>query len=279
MKSVAGRGVVGLALLLSVAGCKPSPAVESGRVIGRGSKEPEAAPVVVHQDSTETPITAFDPATLGTVRGIVHFNGKAPAPVKIDTTMDPACHMGGNTAQVFSEQYVVKDGGLANVFVYVKSGPHAAMSMGTASLQPVVLDQKGCQYVPHVIGVVRGGYVQFRNSDVTMHNIHTMPTTVGNETIDVSQGPKGQPQIKQMKAAELMLPVRCNNHPWMNAFINVAPTMFFAVSDATGQFEIKGLPAGDYTLGAVHEKLGEQEIHVVVTAKGVTTGNYAFSMK
>jgi plastocyanin len=142
---------------------------------------------------------------------------------------------------------------------------------------PVTLDQKGCQYIPHVIGVVQGGSVAFLNSDVTMHNIHTKPTVVGNQTIDISQGPRGTPVTKQFMKPELMMPVRCNNHPWMNAFINVAPTPFFAVSDAQGHFTITGLPAGNYVLGAVHEKLGEKDIPVTVPATGEAKANFTFA--
>jgi hypothetical protein len=124
---------------------------------------------------------------------------------------------------------------------------------------------------------MQGGSVEFRNSDLTMHNIHTMPTVVGNESIDVSEGPKGQPVTKQFAKPELMIPVRCNNHPWMNAFINVSQTPFFAVTDASGKFSITGLPAGEYTLGAVHEKLGEKDIQVTVPAKGTATADFSFA--
>ena len=115
--------------------------------------------------------------------------------------MDPACGLAGGT--VYSEQYVVNAGKLANVFVYVKvraAGGDVRRRGG--AMKPVVLDQKGCQYVPHVIGVMQGGYVEFRNSDPTMHNIHTMPTVVGNETVDVSQGPRGTPVTKQFAKPE-----------------------------------------------------------------------------
>jgi hypothetical protein len=121
--------------------------------------------------------------------------------------------------------------------------------------------------------------VEFRNSDGTMHNIHTMPTIVGNEPIDVSQGPKGAPVTKQFMKPEIMMPVRCNNHPWMNAFINVSPTPFFAVTDANGHFAISGLPAGTYTLTAVHEKMGEQDITVTVQPQGTAKADFSFSSK
>ena len=187
--------------------------------------------------------------------------------------------MGAASGPVYTEQYVVDNGHLANVFVYVKSGPPAAMQSGIVAA-PVQLDQKGCQYIPHVVGVVQGGSVQFLNSDVTMHNIHTMPTAAGNQpnpSIDISQGPRGAPITRQFMKPELMMPVRCNNHPWMNAFINVAPTPFFAVSDAQGRFTISGLPAGDYVLGAVHEKLGEKDITLTVPATGTAKAAFTFA--
>ena len=145
-------------------------------------------------------------------------------------------------------------------------------------MPPTVLDQRNCQYVPHVIGVFAGGLVEFRNSDSTMHNIHTMPTVIGNETVDISQGPKGSPVTKKFTNAELMMPVRCNNHPWMNAFINVSPTPWFAVTDQNGHFDLKGLPAGDYTLGVVQEKLGEKTIQIKVTPNGTAKADLSYSL-
>ena len=170
------------------------------------------------------------------------------------------------------------NGKLANVYVYVKSGPAAVMDLEPSGT-PVVLDQVGCQYRPHVVAVQAGGSVEFRNSDNTMHNIHTMPTVVGNEVIDVSQGPKGAPQVRMFPQVEAMLPVRCNNHPWMNAFINVAPTPFFAVTGADGSFTLTGLPAGVYTIGAVHEKMGEQTTQVTVAANQLAKANFDFAQR
>ena len=219
----------------------------------------------------------LDPATLGDVSGTIHLTGKPPVPVKIDTSMDPACAMSGG-GDFNSEQYVVKDGKLANVYLYVKSGP--AMVAGRVSRgASAVLDQRGCRYTPHVIAIMQGDAVSFQNSDPTMHNIHTMPTIVGNEAIDISQGPKGAPVVRTFKDAEVMMPVRCNNHPWMNAFINISPTPFFAVSNADGYFDLKGLPAGEYVLGAVHEKLGEQTLKITVAAKSAAKADFTFAMK
>jgi plastocyanin len=255
-------------VLSAVVGCKSSDtgrqtqATDNGTTVKGHVAPPTSAPL--------------DPATLGTVSGIIHLSGKAPAPVKIDMSMDPVCSITGGDN--FAEQYVVRDGKLANVYIYIKSGPPAAMSATAPIPAPVVMDQVGCKYIPHVIAAMRGGSVEFRNSDGTMHNIHTMPAA-GNQTIDISQGPKGTPQIKQLNQPETMIPVRCTNHPWMNAFINVSATPFFAVTDADGHFSIGGLPAGTYTLGAVHEKMGERTITVTVEPKATAKADFSFNEK
>ena len=260
MMAVFGGALVGLT------GCKPNEAVKQTQVIGDGAAaKPTSAPL--------------DPATLGMVSGTVRFAGKAPQRVKIDMSQDPVCSMMGGDN--FAEQYVVKDGKLANVYVYVKSGPAAAMSAPAVTTAPVVLDQVGCKYVPHVIAVMQGGSVEFRNSDSTMHNIHTMPEAAKNASRSMFR--RGQ-RVRSggegvCNQPEVMFEVRCNNHPWMNAFINVAPTTFLAVTDAEGHFGISGLPAGDYVLTAVHEKMGEQDIHVTVKPQETVKADYSFSAK
>jgi plastocyanin len=253
--------VAAVVVALGVTGCKAKPADNAVSTI-----ETHAYPAA---DQAVVP----DTATLGSVDGVVKLTGKAPAPVKIDMSMDPACEM--SAGDNFSEQFTVHNGDLANVFIYVKDGPKAAFQMPASFGPAVVMDQKGCRYTPHVIALRKGSSVEFRNSDITMHNIHTMPVAVGSESIDISQGPKGEPQTKQFNQAETMIPVRCNNHPWMNAFINVSETPFFAVTGEDGTFSLKGLPAGEYTLAAVQEKLGEQTMKV--TVKPLTTSQAKFS--
>jgi hypothetical protein len=101
----------------------------------------------------------------------------------------------------------------------------------------------------------------------------------GNQAVDISQGPNGTPDQRVFAKPELMIPVRCNNHPWMQAFINVTANPFFAVSDESGHFEIKGLPPGTYTIVANHEVLGEQTATVTVAAKQAASQDFAFAAK
>ncbi|PYX89017.1 MAG: hypothetical protein DMG68_06485 [Acidobacteria bacterium] len=211
--------------------------------------------------------TPIDPNTVATVNGTVKYDGTAPKPQKIDMSQDPACK-GTNE----SENVVVSGGDLANVFVYVKDG------LGSRTFDvpkdAVSIDQKGCQYHPHVLGVMAGQNVEIKNDDQTTHNIH--PTPKDNREWNESQPPAAAPIEKSFAREEIMLPVRCNQHPWMKMFINVSKSPFFAVTDKSGKYEIKGLPPGDYTIAFVHEKLGEQTQKVTVGPKDTKTVDQTF---
>ncbi len=225
--------------------------------------------------SSGTPSATYaqiDYNTSGTIFGTVKFAKKAPPRIEIDMAQDPACSL--SSEPNYSEQYMVKDGKLQNVFVYVKDG--LGNKVYPAPSTPVQLDQKGCRYIPHVIGVMVGQPVEFTNSDPTMHNIHTTADTPTNPEIDISQPPKGGTTQKAFAKPELMIPVRCNNHPWMNAFINVSPNPFYAVTDENGNFTIRGLPPGTYTVVADHEVLGQQTTQVTVESKQTATADFTY---
>jgi plastocyanin len=219
-------------------------------------------------------LTAIDLATAGSIHGVIHFTGTAPAPVEIDMGMDPGCTI-ANPQPNFSQQYVVKHGQLANVYVYVKQGLEGKNF--SVPLTPVILDQKGCRYQPHVIALMAGQTLQVLNSDPTMHNVHAQPNAPSNPQWNMSQMPKGAPIEKTFHDPEVMMPFKCNQHPWMKAYVNVAANPFFAVSDADGKFEIKGLPPGEYTIAAVHEDAGEQTQKVTVGAKEAKELDFSFA--
>jgi len=238
-----------LALLLLAACSKKEESQESS------AKETKAA-------TSAAPATPIDPSTVATVNGTVKFNGTAPKPAKIDMSQDPACK-GNNT----SESLVVDNGDVANVFVYVKDG------LGDRTFDvpkdPVTINQQGCQYHPHVLGVMTGQPIKIENSDDTTHNIH--PTPKDNREWNESQPPKSAPLDKSFAREEIMLPVKCNQHPWMKMYVNVVKSPFFAVTDKSGKYTIKGLPPGTYTLAFVQEKLGETDEKVTVGPKDTKT--------
>ncbi len=249
-----------LAALLVAAGCKSRPAADTANAADANPTPP-----------TYTPSSA-PPASMGTVSGVVKFTGATPARVRIDMSMDPGCAFGADN---MSEPYVIRKGLVANVFVYVKSG--AQDTTAWPGISPVLLDQKDCRFTPHVIAIQQGAAILFHNSDSTMHNIHAVPTVEGNTTVDLSQPPGGAADRVVFHRAETMIPVRCNNHPWMNAFVNIAPNPFFAVTDRDGSFTIPRLPPGHYVLAAVHEKMGEQEIPLWVRGGTTTKADFTFS--
>jgi plastocyanin len=251
-KTIALLGLLCLLGLWLLAGCskKETPAAEQ--------------PAASEMAPAATPI---DQATVASVSGTVKFDGAAPKAGKIDMSQDPACK-GSNTA----ETVVVGGGNLANVFVYVKDG------LGSRTFdvpkEAVVIDQSGCKYHPHVLGVMADQNIQIKNDDMTTHNIH--PTPADNREWNESQPPQTAPLEKSFARQEIMLPVKCNQHPWMKMYINVVKSPFYAVTGPDGKYEIKGLPPGDYTFGFVHEKLGVQEQKVTLGAKDSKTVDASF---
>jgi len=234
---------------------------------GCGNKETateQPAPAASAPAAAATPI---DPATAAGINGTVKLDGEAPKAAKIDMSQDPACK-GMNMA----ENVVATGGHLSNVFVYVKEG--LGSRTFAAPKDVVTLDQSGCKYHPHVLGVMTGQTIKIVNSDPTTHNIH--PTPKDNREWNESQPPQAPALEKAFAREEIMLPVKCNQHPWMRMFVNVVKTPFYAVTGPDGKFEIKGLPPGDYTLAFVQEKMGEQTVKVTLAAKDTKTVDMTF---
>ena len=204
---------------------------------------------------------SVDPATAATLTGSISFDGPAPKSEKLDMSQDPACIMGG-APDNYGQAYIVKNARLANVYVYVKEMENYSFP---APKEEVLVDQNGCRYIPHVAAVMAGQTVRFKNSDPALHNVH--PAAKHNEQWNISQQPRGEDIVKTFSNPELMIPVKCNQHPWMKMFLSVASHPYFAISGADGKFEIKNLPPGEYTIAAVHERLGEKTVKVNVSGK------------
>jgi plastocyanin len=224
-----------------------------------GESQPSSAPA-----SQSAPASAPAPTDTadgpGTIIGAVTFAGTAPKPRPLPMDSDPLCVAEPGAT---SELLVVGPGnGIKNVFVYVKDGLGARRYAVPAA--PVLLDQKGCRYVPHVFGVQAGQTILVSNSDPLIHNVHAMPKN--NREFNFGQPARTPPVTRVFDQAEIGLPFKCDVHGWMNAYVNVVPHPFFAVTKDDGSFEIKGLPAGSYTLELWHERLGTQTLPVTVDA-------------
>ena len=214
----------------------------------------------------------------GTISGVISFEGTPPAPKKIDTAADPVC--GQKNPNLMTDDTVVKDGKLANVFVYVKEGTveggkKFADYTWDVPTAPLKLDQNGCHYVPHVMGVMVNQKIQITNSDATQHNIHWTPKN--NPEWNQSQ-PHGAPPIeKTFGRSEILVPVKCNQHPWMRSYIGVLKHPLFDVSKDTGAYEIKGVPPGKYTVVAWREGgAAEKTMEVTVTGSGTAKADFSF---
>jgi plastocyanin len=223
--------------------------------------------------SSAAPVTnPVNPETAGAITGKVTFEGTAPKPEPIRMSSDPKCQTEGGGA--VNESIVVGDGGaLQNVFVYVKDG--LGNLVFPVPTTPVVMDQKGCHYVPHVFGVQVGQPVEIRNSDPTLHNVHAIPK--GNQEFNTGQPIQGMKTTHVFTVKEVLVPFKCDVHNWMNAYVGVVDHPFFSVSAADGSFKLAGVPPGTYTIEAVHEKLGTQTQTVTVGQK--ETKDIAFTFK
>ena len=233
---------------------------------GGETAAPDSAPAAA---PASAPAPSVDMASAGTIAGMALYDGEdTDTIIKMDA--DPNC-AAANSGDVYTETVVAKEGKLANVFVYVKNAPAG----GKASTEPVVLTQKGCTYHPHVFGLQTGQEFTVRNSDPSLHNIHATPSI--NDDFNQSQPFEGMEMTKSFDKVEVMVPFKCDVHPWMSAYVGVLDHPYFAVTDADGSFTIDGIPAGTYTVEAWHEKFGTRTAEVTVEANGAAGTVFDFN--
>jgi plastocyanin len=214
-------------------------------------------------------------ALAGNVTGKISFTGAKPAVAKIKMNADPKCVKMHGGKDVDAEAVIVNGNGtLKNVFVYVKSGLSGKFPVPANT---VTFDQQGCTYHPHVLGMMVGQKLEVKNSDPTLHNVHSLAKNT--KGFNVAQPKQGMKMTQTFDKAEVMVKVKCEVHNWMNAWIGVLDHPFFAVSDDKGTFEIKNLPAGEYELEAWHEKYGTQTMKVKVGASETKTADFSFTGK
>ena len=210
-----------------------------------------------------------------TIAGNIKFTGAKPANPKIDMTEEPKCKAKYQAPPTEEVVVVNPNGTLANVFVYVKSGlPESYKAPAPAG--GVTLDQDGCRYHPHVLGILVGQPLEIKNSDGILHNIKAKGTK--NRPFNISQ-PTTMTSTRTFTAPEVMVPLECNVHGWMHAWLGVLAHPFYGVSGSNGGFSIKGLPPGTYTIEAWHEKYGTQTATVTVTGSETKAQDFTFAAK
>ena len=226
---------------------------------GPRASEPEitSAPL---QEKAAAASKFLDPTTTGTIKGKVFFEGTSPALVDLPIRGNPECAVFHPSGAIRSEELLVENGLLRNVFVYVKQGLEGHAFQVPPS--PVTVENKRCVYVPHVVGVQAGQPLLLINDDPTLHNVHLYSKS--NRAFNLGLPFQGMKQTKKFDAPEVMMTLKCDVHPWMLGYVGVLPHPFFAVTGMDGTFELKGLPPGEYVLEAWHEKLGPQTLTVNV---------------
>lgn len=217
-------------------------------------------------------LSAWAPADApSSFKGTVKFEGTPPKPSRIDMSQDPLCAKAHSSPATTEDFVVGEDGAFANVVIYVSDG--LATHNFQPPAQPAVLEQKGCQYKPHVLALQAGQKLDVVNSDETTHNIH--PTPNNNREWNMTQ-PHGMPLEQTFAREEIAVPVKCNVHPWMKGYIAVLKHPYFAVTGKSGSFEIKDLPPGTYTITAWQEKLPPQSQKLTVGSGETKTLDFTF---
>jgi len=202
----------------------------------------------------------------GSIVGTITYEGKIPKLKKFDMTIEPICVQKHETDPARftgrSEALVLGEGNtLGNIFVQVISGLPEKEYFPPE--EPVVLDQNGCTYSPHVLALMVGQPLKFLNSDSVLHNLHTLPEE--NDEFNVTMPKFLKETLRTFEYAEGMFPIKCDVHPWMGGFVAVLAHPFFDVTEKDGQYQLNDLPPGTYTLEAWHEKLGTRSAEVTIT--------------
>lgn len=206
------------------------------------------------------------------ISGTVAFTGTAPAAEKISMGADPSCSA-LHSGPVMTENVVVNaNGTLKNVFVYIKTGLEGKSF--PVPTEKAILDQQGCQYLPHVAGLQVGQELEILNSDGTLHNVHGMPEK--SKEFNLGMPIKGMKLKRKFKEPEVMVKFKCDVHPWMSAYVGILSHPYYNVTNEEGAFSLSDVPPGTYTIEAWHETYGVQSQEITVT-DGDQTIEFSFA--
>ncbi|MBI1817997.1 MAG: hypothetical protein HYR72_23710 [Deltaproteobacteria bacterium] len=236
-------------------------------ILSAGCSDNQSAPA-------KRPVTPLDLSTVGSVGGRVQFEGAAPQPAALKLGSFAEC-AAQHDGPIYPDDVVVKDGSLANVLVYVTNG------LGVRSFAvpeaPVVIDQKGCVFVPRVAGAQSGQPIRFMNGDPLVHNVHGVPQIASGWNFMLPV--RGAARNVTIDKPEAVIELKCDIHPWMKAYLGVFDHPYFAVTGADGKFELRNLPPGDYEIAAWHERLGTSSARVSLAPKEAKEISFSFPNK
>ena len=237
-------------------------------VISCGKKEQTA-------EAPPEPTAIIDPATAGSITGTVKLEGIPPVFRPIDMSAEPACVRANRTPVVPPGGVLGPHDALADVVVYVKSG--LGNYKYDQPTEPAVLDQKGCMYIPRILAFRTHQLLDIKNTDPVTHNVHPMPHDNKPWNRSLPQG--ADPFVASFPNQELAIPVACNIHPWMRAYLFVFAHPYFQVTSKPGDFDLANLPPGTYTIEAWHERFGTLDQTVTIGPKESKTITFTFDAK
>lgn len=222
----------------------------------------------------EVPTAHIDPATAAVITGKVAFVGKPPVMPVLDMSANPSCERLNKSKPPKAEEVVVNSNGtLKNTFVWIKAGlPNEHWDPPAEAAK---LDQMGCVYEPHVLGLMVGQTLEISNSDTVNHNIHADAKV--NAGWNVTEPPRAEERTAKFDKQEILFPVTCGVHPWMRSYLAVVSHPFFAVTGEDGSYSLKGIPPGSYTVEAVHEKYGKKQMQIQISARESKVLDFQYS--
>ena len=260
-----GSGLAGavlglLALGAALAGCgHAAPAVLGGSASSDTGAPGSKAAAPSAADAPPEVRKPVDPATAGSIRGVVRMTGAAPAPALLVPSSEAWCmeHSGGTLPD---DALLVQDGAVANAVVFVSRGLEGYRF--PPNDEPVELDQQGCRYTPRVLAAQVNQTVNVHNSDPLLHNVNARAERNAQRNYAMPEG--STPRSFSFRKPEIAVPLACDVHPWMRGAIVVLEHPCFAITGADGTFTITGVPPGTYSLDAWHEVLGRISVEVEV---------------